>query len=52
MQQSQLQLYHNYKGMANNFLCMNRAFTPVYRNRTPVVLVTNSFVAIYRLIRW
>lgn len=52
MQHSQLQLYHNYKGVANNFLRKNTPFRAVYQNRTPIVLVANSIIVIYGLIYW
>jgi len=41
MQHSQLQLYHKYKGVANNFLWRKCRFRALYQNRTPVVLVAN-----------
>ena len=44
MQHSSLQLYHNYKGVANNFLRRNSGFDTLYQKRTPGVLVANSFV--------
>lgn len=52
MIKAQLQLYHKYKAMANNFLGKVTGFGQLYRNRTLCVLVTNRFVQYTGLISW